>query len=528
MGFDRIKTKHDYIVSELLDKLLEEIKKATPKKGFPYIEHNPNVVKYYPNVNNEYYDYLRNLHAESDLKEHIELLEEEQEAYNLETLEVPQFHNCYLDFALLLNKFNHYYPYNDVKHTFKNCELEMKSQKDHLNELFIKDFFCFPYITSNIKNTNPSTPNIYNYFTYPNDISENMSRFKQFTVSEAMGLSYEEGLVDNLKGGEDAKKLAIEIYENPFAILYPNNFIDLDFHEENILVYSDFIRMIHQNQLQELSDSNIHTTKKIIMYSSLYDLDKTLEEYDNWSFLNIELAGNLQFQSFFYENIEDKEKNVINNSFELLVFQALFMRYSILNTEFDTILENTRSFIDGSDNLTDSQLIKYLTDFYKDIVESKTKKLLLFRGLKLPKEISDLSTKLIITLLERKKVEYDKKLHEAYIINPNKSNIEFDDFIGSTKIPVRNKNHDTFLDKEETYLLMLLLKKENIFLEGVSDTLLQKITEGLTGYKSNQLRKLGNDASKIIKSTQREKYDKIIRLLNKLKREVTSLRDNKK
>jgi hypothetical protein len=46
MAFDKIKTKYDYKIDNLIEKLTKEIIKATPKEGFPYIEHTYSISYY--------------------------------------------------------------------------------------------------------------------------------------------------------------------------------------------------------------------------------------------------------------------------------------------------------------------------------------------------------------------------------------------------------------------------------------------------------------------------------------------------
>jgi hypothetical protein len=398
----------------------------------------------------------------------------------------------------------------------------METQNGHLKKLFMNEFYCLPTITIDTPNNNRDAPTIYDFFTYPYSEQENLSRFKQFTMIESRLAFYEKGLLENLEGGEVSRKLAIESYDNPYSILYPNTPRIVEFYNEDTLIFSDFIRLIYYKEADPLLETNIYND--CIIYPCFHDFVEGLVEHDNWEFLNFEFAGYVQYNKLFYEKIENEEDNITNNSFELLIFHALHHKYSILDKEFDIISANSRFSIGESETLTDSQLIQYIIDTYQNIIESKTKKVSIFKGLKLSKKISDLYIKVTINLFKDKKIKYDKRLHEAYVINPNKSNIEFNDLIGSTKIPVRNKNHGTFLDKEETYLLMLLLRDENVFLDGVNDTLLQKITESLTGYSANQLHKSGSDISKIIKPTQREKYDKIQRVLRSLLKKIDGLK----
>jgi len=513
MAFDKIRTKHDYIVWQLFDKIFEQIKLATPKKGFPYIEHDLNEVKYYPNINHEFYGSLKSKHYDEDLKHEIEFLDEEGEYYDLETLKAPQFHNTYLYYSLMLTKFNHYYPYTDIRHTYHNHEHEMEKQNDYLEKLFVKEFYYLPSETSEIsKKANKSVPSIHDFFTYPNDESTNLSRFKEFTIRETMNLLYEENLIDNLEGGEISKKLAKAIIKNPHSIIFPNEYVNLDFWNEEILIFSDFIRVIYSKNLDKLVETNIYDD--IIIHPHLYLFEESLEEYEEWSLLN-EFAGEVQADKLFFNYIEDTDNNVINNPFELLMFKSLYLKYSTLDKDFDTILQNTRLFVEDSENLTDSQFIKYLIDFYTNILVSNTQKLCIFRGLKLTKKISDLYIKLMINLLERKKINYEKKLHEEYVINPNLSKITLDDFM-KPNILDKNKKHNTYLDQQQTYFLMLLLKKENVFPKDVSYPLLRKATEALTGNSSEQLRQRGSNLREIIGPTQKGKYKQLKCLLKNM------------
>ena len=115
--------------------------------------------------------------------------------------------------------------------------------------------------------------------------------------------------------------------------------------------------------------------------------------------------------------------------------------------------------------------------------------------------------------LEKKKIEYDNRLHEEYIINPNETNIDFDEDIQKVMIPSDLIRGKTFLNRSPTYLLILLLKEENIFYKNLDIKLIHKVTRALTGFSEKQLPKLyklcDNDFRKLVTEEDQAKVEKI-------------------
>jgi hypothetical protein len=518
MNSHTIKTEHDFIIKDLFKNIFQELKKIKLPNGFPYIEHDSSVIKYYPNQNDALLEDLKAKHYKLDT--------EIDEGLHQEKV----FINSFIEYLIMQNTFNHNYPYKspfEIKDFFEINDYRF----DIYSNLYDKVFKELPLNRIDLrKKYSLSSIDIYKYPESDN-IREEYILFKG--ASDKHRISYK--MITNpnkpivLKEHTNIKdpnllKLYKEIY-NSCIVQYPYTYEIIESYDTEVIVFSDVIRIMYRYATEYFPDNNEVDQLKV------YNRDefiKSLEEHDTWwEFINDIVLNkyDMGFYEHFEITLEILEDCTATNSFQLLLVSILIELYKSLNSNFAEVIKNARKKFEDTSSLSDVQFIQYLIDFYQnEILNSKHYKLAICKGVKLNKVISDLFVKILINLLERKKLEYDKRLHENYIFNPDKSNIEFDDFIGLTKIPKRNKNHDTFLDKEETYLLMLLLKKENIFLEGVSDTLLQKITETLTGYKSNQLRKLGSDNSKIIKPTQKEKYDKVERVLKSILKRINALK----
>lgn len=518
----KINTKEDFIIKDLFNKIFQEIKKVKLPNGFPYVEHDKAIVKYYPNKNEEFIEKLKIKHGDLNNK----VVKSELRENNIS-------HSSFIEYVIMLSTFNHNYPYSS--------SFEVKDYGDIndfrfnlCGDLYKKYFEELPLTKIDLRN-NLLLSNYadFYFYKYPTD-SDFKKEYCFFTGASIehtdemrfIRRSNNQLVLEKYNNINDSNLLELyrEIY-NSCCILYPDFYEIIETYDEELIIYSDTIRLIYRNATAFFPDNNPFD---LFDYPTDRQLKKSLKEYDIWQELLDRINDNhsdIGYKDDLEILLDTLEDYSITNSFQLLLLHTLIEVYNSLNSNFVEVLKNARKKFEDTSALNDVQFIQYLIHFYQnEILNSKYHKLAICKGVKFNKAISDLFVKILINLLKRKKIEYDKKLHENYIFNPNQSNIEFDNFIGSTKIPVRNKSHDTYLDKEETYLLMRLLKDDNVFLEGVSDTLLQKVTEALTGYSTNQLRKLGSDNNKIIKPTQKEKYDKIERVLKSILNKIKELK----